>query len=244
MLFGVALEEDLARRDFTVNAMAYAQRSGLIDPFSGAADLDARLIRCVGKPQHRFEEDALRILRALPLAAQLDFQLHTDTAARYTAVPAFSRNRAASASQRKIDRLILCPRAGHLLAAQPSLLPFVSEHWRSRPSVNRLPQKAASDLSAIPAAAPLSVVQRLQDPHRSWEARLFKARIAEVDILCAMSKLARQGTHRNQSSGSGNSAFGVIGRMQMEEAWLAADYASGAGALDGFWRRETPLHAG
>lgn len=68
------LEEDLARRDFTVNAMAW-DRSGLIDPFGGQADLAAGVIRCVGEPDRRFQEDALRVLRGLRLAAQLDFRL-------------------------------------------------------------------------------------------------------------------------------------------------------------------------
>ena len=67
------LEEDLARRDFTVNAMAWGQ-SGLIDPFGGQKDLAAGVIRCVGEPDRRFQEDALRVLRGLRLAAQLDFR--------------------------------------------------------------------------------------------------------------------------------------------------------------------------
>lgn len=78
--FTPRLEEDLARRDFTVNAMAWG-RDGLTDPFGGRADLEGRLIRCVGDPDRRFEEDALRVLRGLRLAAQLDFALHPRTAA-------------------------------------------------------------------------------------------------------------------------------------------------------------------
>ena len=63
------LTEDLARRDFTVNAMAW-ESAGLMDPFGGQQDLEQKLIRCVGDPDRRFEEDALRILRGLRLAAQ------------------------------------------------------------------------------------------------------------------------------------------------------------------------------
>ena len=74
------LEEDLTRRDFTVNAMAWG-RSGLSDPFGGQADLAAGIIRCVGEPDRRFQEDALRVLRGLRLAAQLDFRLEGETAA-------------------------------------------------------------------------------------------------------------------------------------------------------------------
>ena len=74
------LTEDLARRDFTINAMAW-EPSGLADPFGGQMDLKNRLVRCVGDPDRRFGEDALRLLRGLRLAAQLDFAIHPDTAA-------------------------------------------------------------------------------------------------------------------------------------------------------------------
>lgn len=70
------LIEDLKRRDFTINAMAYNDTEGLIDPFNGLEDLKNKLIRCVGNPEDRFEEDALRILRAIRFACQLDFSIH------------------------------------------------------------------------------------------------------------------------------------------------------------------------
>ena len=78
--FTPSLAEDLARRDFTVNAIAW-EPEGITDPFGGQADLNARLIRCVGDPDLRFEEDALRVIRGLRLAAQLNFTIHPDTAA-------------------------------------------------------------------------------------------------------------------------------------------------------------------
>lgn len=65
--------DDLARRDFTVNAMAYNEENGLVDPFGGQADLEHKFIRCVGEPSVRFAEDALRILRAARFCAQLHF---------------------------------------------------------------------------------------------------------------------------------------------------------------------------
>lgn len=71
--FSQDLQEDLARRDFTVNAMAYHPEQGLTDPFGGQADLAAKVLRCVGDPGLRFEEDALRILRLFRFAAQLGF---------------------------------------------------------------------------------------------------------------------------------------------------------------------------
>ena len=75
------LEEDLARRDFTVNAMAYDPTLGLSDPFGGREDAEMKIIRAVGDPRVRFDEDALRILRALRFASVLGFRIEDATAA-------------------------------------------------------------------------------------------------------------------------------------------------------------------
>ncbi len=78
--FTDSLTEDLRRRDFTINAMAYHPDIGLRDPFDGQADIARRVIRCVGDAGARFSEDALRILRALRFAAELGFDIAPDTA--------------------------------------------------------------------------------------------------------------------------------------------------------------------
>lgn len=77
--FTRSLEEDLKRRDFTINAMAYNDEAGLIDPFNGMEDIKYHKIRCVGRAEDRFSEDALRILRAIRFASQLGFVLEPDT---------------------------------------------------------------------------------------------------------------------------------------------------------------------
>ena len=77
--FTRSIEEDLARRDFTVNAMAYNRERGLVDLFGGQDDLDARIIRAVGEPSRRFGEDALRIMRAFRFSAQLGFEIENNT---------------------------------------------------------------------------------------------------------------------------------------------------------------------
>jgi tRNA nucleotidyltransferase (CCA-adding enzyme) len=79
--FTASLTKDLARRDFTVNAMAWNPTCGLQDPFDGQGDLAAGVIRCVGDPTSRFNEDALRIARAIRFAAQLGFAIYPETAA-------------------------------------------------------------------------------------------------------------------------------------------------------------------
>lgn len=81
--FGVSLEEDLKRRDFTINAMA-TNGDAMVDLFNGQKDCASKLIRTVGDPNERFNEDALRMLRACRFAAQLDFHIHPDTAAAIT----------------------------------------------------------------------------------------------------------------------------------------------------------------
>ena len=77
--FSRNLEDDLARRDFTMNAIAYSPRRGIIDIYGGEADINARVIRCVGEPEKRFSEDALRVMRALRFSSVLGFDIEEDT---------------------------------------------------------------------------------------------------------------------------------------------------------------------
>lgn len=115
------LTEDLARRDFTVNAIAW-ESSGIADPFGGQADLKRRLIRCVGDPDRRFEEDALRILRGLRLAAQLEFTIHPDTAA---AIRSHAPDLAHVAWERiwaEFSRLLCSPGAQEVLLSFPEVV--------------------------------------------------------------------------------------------------------------------------
>ena len=86
--FTRSLREDLLRRDFTMNALAYHPRTGLVDVCGGAEDIARGVVRCVGEPDRRFQEDGLRILRALRFASVLGFQIAPETAA------AIHRNRA------------------------------------------------------------------------------------------------------------------------------------------------------
>ena len=79
VVFTAELREDLRRRDFTINAMAYSHETGIVDIFGGAEDLAARRIRCVGDAGERFTEDALRILRAVRFSAQLGFSIEKKT---------------------------------------------------------------------------------------------------------------------------------------------------------------------
>lgn len=77
--FAKTIDEDLSRRDFTCNAIACDSRGNLCDPFGGITDINNKVLKCVGKPNERFAEDHLRILRALRFSAQLGFNINTDT---------------------------------------------------------------------------------------------------------------------------------------------------------------------
>lgn len=79
VMFTASLKEDLARRDFTINAMAYSHKVGIVDYSYGQKDIDSKTIRCVGVPKDRFNEDALRIMRALRFAAQLNCIIEEET---------------------------------------------------------------------------------------------------------------------------------------------------------------------
>ncbi len=116
------VEDDLARRDFTVNAMAWSPDTGLVDCFGGRADLAAGVIRCVGQPDARFAEDALRILRAVRFAAQLDFAVDPDTAAAAERLRDTVQNVSAERIFAELDRLLQSPAAGRVLAQYGGIL--------------------------------------------------------------------------------------------------------------------------
>lgn len=101
---------DLSRRDFTVNAMAYSPGEGLIDPFGGRADIENRIIRCVGDPDTRFGEDALRILRGLRFASALDYTIEAKTAESLLKNRGLLKNIAAERIQKELVKL-LCGKA-------------------------------------------------------------------------------------------------------------------------------------
>lgn len=130
--FGVTLEEDLARRDFTVNAIALDESKGhIVDLYNGQKDIKDNMIRAVGKPEDRFAEDALRMLRAIRMVAELGFGIDGDTAAAISAnstnLEHVSRERIRDefqkilASGRPMDALLLAQRLGMLEYVAPDV---------------------------------------------------------------------------------------------------------------------------
>jgi len=108
------LKEDLLRRDFTVNAMAYNEKDGLVDIFGGLDDIERRIIRCVGKPEERFSEDALRLLRAVRFAAELDYDIEEKTYEAIKKLADTLKNISAERIQAELNKILVSPNPGIL----------------------------------------------------------------------------------------------------------------------------------
>lgn len=115
--FTASLEEDLKRRDFTINAMAYHPDRGLVDLFHGMDDMRAEIIRCVGNPLERFGEDALRILRAVRFSAQLGFSIEEETKKGIEELAPNLKLVSAERIQTELVKLLVSPHPDYFLTA-------------------------------------------------------------------------------------------------------------------------------
>ena len=111
------LAEDLRRRDFTINAMAYSEKTGLVDLFGGMQDLKDGVIRAVGDPAERFDEDALRMLRALRFSAAFDFKIEDETAKAISRLCGNLANISAERIRTELEKLICSDHPGRLRQA-------------------------------------------------------------------------------------------------------------------------------
>lgn len=109
VVFTANLVEDLKRRDFTINAMAYNDRSGIVDVFGGMNDLENKVIRCVGDAKERFTEDALRMMRAVRFSAQLGFSIDSATESAIAELAPALANISAERVQVELVKLLLSP---------------------------------------------------------------------------------------------------------------------------------------
>lgn len=141
------IEEDLSRRDFTVNAMAYSKTRGLVDPFLGKEDISKKVIRAVGDPEKRFSEDALRIMRAFRFSAQLGFDIDSDT----LSAAAAARDKMSQVARERIStellKLIVSKYAEAPLKTMKDagFMPFIfKEYLPSNELISAATQKAPS----------------------------------------------------------------------------------------------------
>lgn len=167
------VKEDLARRDFTINAMAYNAEEGLIDPFGGQSDLAVGIVRAVGEPQRRFEEDALRILRLYRFAARFGFAIDPATG---QAARALCRHLDCVSEERiaeELSRLLAAPAPGAYLEAEVLAVIFpeldAAELPESRrildalePGMEHVPVRLAALLCPLGEAGARAALKRLK----------------------------------------------------------------------------------
>ncbi len=117
VIFTSQLVEDLRRRDFTINAMAYNETAGLVDAFNGMRDIEQKVIRCVGCAKDRFTEDALRILRAIRFSAQLGYTIEKETSEAIRELAASLSAISAERIQAELVKLLISPHPDYLRQA-------------------------------------------------------------------------------------------------------------------------------
>jgi putative nucleotidyltransferase with HDIG domain len=176
VMFGERLDDDLARRDFTVNAMAWGAEApgppggvlpALADPFGGAADVRARVLRAVGDPDTRFHEDALRMLRAVRLAAGLEFTIEPRTLAAIARQAGLAAHLSGERVAAELERLLAAerPSVGLRLMAETGLLDVIAPEFAAQRGMaqNKIPGEDLWDhtLRAVDAPPPARPVVRL-----------------------------------------------------------------------------------
>ncbi len=209
------VREDLARRDFTINAMAYNEAEGLVDPFGGQKDLQGGLLRAVGEPQQRFTEDALRILRLYRFAARFGFALDAATARAARQLAPHLDCISAERIQEELAKLLAAPQPGAYL--EPAVLAVVLPELTpaalaaARPVVDacpageeNLPVRWAALLGTLGEADTRRVLKRL---------RCSNACIEETEVL--VRETAGEGVCRSFSEEKASAHPGDIPLRQL-----------------------------
>ena len=189
------VREDLARRDFTINAMAYNEAEGLVDPFGGQKDLQNGLLRAVGEPQQRFTEDALRILRLYRFAARFGFALDAATARAARQLAPHLDCISAERIQEELAKLLTAPQPGAYLepavlaVVLPELTPAALEV--AKPVVDacpagekNLPVRWAALLGALGEADTRRVLKRLRCSNACIEETAVLVRETAGEGVC------------------------------------------------------------
>ena len=200
------VREDLARRDFTINAMAYNEAEGLVDPFGGQADLQNGLLRAVGEPQQRFTEDALRILRLYRFAARFGFALDAATARAARQLAPHLDCISAERIQEELAKLPAAPQPGAYL--EPAVLAVVLPELTpesltaAKPVVDacpageeNLPVRWAALLGALGEADTRRVLKRLRCSNACIEETAVLVRETAGEGVCGSFLLGHESGH-------------------------------------------------
>ena len=207
------VREDLARRDFTINAMAYNAAEGLVDPFGGQADLQNGLLRAVGEPQQRFTEDALRILRLYRFAARFGFALDAATARAARQLAPHLDCISAERIQEELAKLLAAPQPGAYL--EPAVLAVVlpeltPESLTAAKSVvdacpageENLPVRWAALLGALGEADTRRVLKRLRCSNTCIEETAILVRETAGEGVCGSFLLGHEFELRHPTDAS------------------------------------------
>ena len=200
------VREDLARRDFTINAMAYNAAEGLVDPFGGQKDLQNGLLRAVGEPQQRFTEDALRILRLYRFAARFGFALDAATARAARQLAPHLDCISAERIQEELAKLLAAPQPGAYL--EPAVLAVVlpeltpEKLTAAKPVVDacpageeNLPVRWAALLGALGEADTRRVLKRLRCSNACIEETAVLVRETAGEGVCGSFLLGHESGH-------------------------------------------------
>ena len=209
MQFVPDVREDLARRDFTINAMAYNEAEGLVDPFGGQKDLQNGLLRAVGEPQQRFTEDALRILRLYRFAARFGFALDAATARAARQLAPHLDCISAERIQEELAKLLAAPQPGAYLepavlaVVLPELTPAALE--AAKPVVDacpageeNLPVRWAALLGALGEADTRRVLKRLRCSNACIEETAILVRETAGQGVCEENAPAHAPVHARE----------------------------------------------
>ena len=200
------VREDLARRDFTINAMAYNEAEGLVDPFGGQKDLQNGLLRAVGEPQQRFTEDALRILRLYRFAARFGFALDAATARAARQLAPHLDCISAERIQEELAKLLAAPQPGAYL--EPAVLAVVLPELTpaaldaAKPVVDacpagekNLPVRWAALLRSLGESATRRVLKRLRCSNACIEETAVLVREVAGQGVCRSFLLGHESGH-------------------------------------------------
>ena len=201
------LREDLVRRDFTMNAMAMDKDGKITDLFGGKKDIDRKLIRCVGEPDRRFEEDALRMLRAFRFSAQLGFEIEDETLAAIERNAHLASKLSGERVREETEKMLLSPAPEKLFEAIK--MGLYEKHFpkgvKSLENLKKLPKDRLLRWTALCAAAGMkkvpetlktdgktaSVVKKALEifeaglPKTQWELRYLAGIHGEETVKCA-----------------------------------------------------------
>ncbi len=134
--FCTSIIDDLSRRDFTINAIAFSEQTGIVDPYNGITDIKNKIVRCVGDPNKRFSEDALRIMRALRFSAQLGFEIESKTSASLIEHKDLLLQIANERIGREFEKLVVSKDAPYVLEKYPQVIETIlqidtrSNQWK------------------------------------------------------------------------------------------------------------------